>query len=80
MLGRKRRIPWTAIRGHEIRTDGVVLLPDAESASIGEVRGLYLHWGSYRDAVLAHLDYYLTPRSRSPAGSSLGGAPAHRGS
>ena len=74
VLGRDRRIPWTAIRGYERRSDGVILLPDAEKARLGALGGLYLHWGRQREAVLAHLDYYLTPRTRSPAGSSLGAA------
>src|SRR5262245_4119629 len=78
VLGRQRRIPWTAIRGHERRSDGVILLPDAGKAQLGALCGLYLHWGSQREAVLAHLDYYLTPRSRPPVGSSLGSGGAER--
>jgi hypothetical protein len=78
VLGRERRIPWTAIRGHERRSDGVILLPDVGKAQLGALCGLYLHWGSQREAVLAHLDYYLTPRTRSPAGSSLGAGAERR--
>lgn len=59
VFGRRRRIPWTAIRQHEFRSDGVILVPDAELTPLSPLRGLYLHWGGQRSEVIAHLDYYL---------------------
>ena len=60
LFGRwRRRIPWTAILQYEIRSDGVLLLPDAVSTPLSPLRGLYLHWGDQREELLANLDYYL---------------------
>ena len=58
-LGLRRRIPWTAIRRYEPRSDGVLLLPDATGAGISPLRGLYLHCGGKREAVIAQLDHHL---------------------
>jgi len=55
----RRRIPWTAIRRHELRPGGVLLAPDAELTPLAPLRGLYLHWGSRKTEVLSHLEYYL---------------------
>jgi hypothetical protein len=59
VLGRRRRIPWTAVRAYELRSDGVLLSPDPDIAPLTGLRGFYLHWGRQRDAVLAHLEYYV---------------------
>jgi hypothetical protein len=63
IFGWRRRISWIAIQRCEVKHDGVLLLPDATATPLSPVRGLYLHWGDKRDAVLAHLDYYLPGRS-----------------
>jgi hypothetical protein len=55
----KRRIPWSAVGTYEIRTDGVLLVPDAALTPLSPLRGLYLHWGDQREAVLASLEYYV---------------------
>jgi hypothetical protein len=55
----RRRIPWTAIRDWELHADGVLLLPEAVQSPLRPLRGVYLHWGQYKAAVLAHLDYHL---------------------
>lgn len=60
LFGRwKRRVPWTAIGAYKIRTDGVLLVPDAVVTPLSPLRGLYLHWGHRREAVLASLEYYV---------------------
>jgi len=61
ILGWRRRVPWTAIQNHEIKSDGVLLVPDAALTPLSPLRGLYLHCGSHKSAVLSHLDYYLRP-------------------
>jgi len=69
----RRRIPWTAIRRHELRPHGVLLVPDAELTPLAPLRGLYLHWGNRKTEVLSHLEYYLqswnasTPATRDDA-------------
>ena len=55
----KRRIPWSAIRAFEVRSDGVLLVPDADITPLSPLRGLYLRWGDQREAVLASLEYYV---------------------
>jgi hypothetical protein len=55
----KRRIPWSAIRAFEVRSDGVLLVPDSAITPLSPLRGLYLHWGDQREAVLASLEYYV---------------------
>ncbi len=55
----RRRIAWTAIRRHEIRAGGVLLVPDRVLTPLSPLRGLLLHWGRHKSEVLAHLDYYL---------------------
>jgi hypothetical protein len=64
VLGRGRRISWSAIRSHEIQADGVLFSPDAQLIPLSPLRGLYLPWLGERDKVLAHIEYYLQP----PAG------------
>jgi hypothetical protein len=60
IVGRfKRRIPWSAIQAYEVRQTGVLLLPDAVVTPLSPLRGLFLHWGDQREAVLASLDYYV---------------------
>ena len=63
IFGWRRRVPWISIQSHEIRRDGVLLVPDAALTPLSPLRGLYLHWGRHQSAVLAHLDYYLRPWS-----------------
>jgi hypothetical protein len=64
VLGRTRRIPWSAIRSFELQPDGVLLSPDRDLVPLSPLRGLYLPWLGEREKVLAHLEYYLQP----PAG------------
>jgi hypothetical protein len=71
ILGRwKRRIPWSAIQAYDIRTDGVLLVPDAVITPLSPLRGLYLHWGNQREAVLANLEYYVHGWRNAPRHST----------
>ena len=67
----KRRIPWSAIQAYDVRTDGVVLVPDAVITPLSPLRGLYLHWGDQREAVLANLEYYVHGWRTAPRHSTL---------
>jgi hypothetical protein len=58
-LGRRHRIPWTAIMHYEVCLYGVLMLPDAAVTRISALRGFYLHWGKHRTEVLACFEYYL---------------------
>jgi hypothetical protein len=72
ILGRfKRRIPWSAIQSYEVRTDGVLLVPDPVITPLSPLRGLYLHWGHQREAVLANLEYYVHGWRNAPRHSTL---------
>ena len=59
LFGRRRRIRWTAIGRYEICSAGVLLLPFDDRSTMDPFRGLYLPWGSHRDAVLFHVRFYL---------------------
>ena len=59
VLGWRRRIPWTAIRRYEPRSDGVLLFADATTVGFAPLRGLYLYCGDKRDAVIAQLQHHL---------------------
>jgi len=58
-FGRHRRIPWREIRGYEVCSTGVLLLPHADSCPADAYRGLYLPWGKHRREVLALVEHYL---------------------
>lgn len=64
IFGRRRRISWPAIRGYEVRGNGVLLVPDAEITPLSPLRGLYIPWLDQRDRVLAAVEYYLQSRNR----------------
>ncbi|HMC09838.1 MAG TPA: hypothetical protein VKH44_01055 [Pirellulaceae bacterium] len=76
VLGWRRRLAWTAIWHVDTRSDGVVLLPDATPTPLGPLRGVYLHWGGQREAVMANLDFYLLGRREPAIGSTHGRAAA----
>ena len=61
ILGRRRRLPWQAIRRYEKSTTGVLLLPHADRCPMDVFRGLYLPWADRRDEVLAQVEFYLGP-------------------
>ncbi len=64
VLGRRRRIPWPAIRGYDVRGHGVLLVPDSQIAPLSPLRGLYLPWLDQREKVLASVEYHLPSRGR----------------
>ena len=72
VLGRRQRIPWTAIRHYEIGQHGVLMLPDEFRNQFSPLRGIYLHWGRHRAEVLANFEYYLQSWSagRDPGNES----------
>jgi len=74
VLGWRRRIPWTAIRGHELRSDGVLLFGDGGATPLAPLRAFYVHWGGGREAILAQLDFYLLGRTWQPTRSTHGEA------
>ena len=59
VLGWTRRVPWAAVRQFELRADGALLSPDSVLEPLTPLRGFYLHWGQQREAVVAHLEYYV---------------------
>ena len=59
ILGRRRRIPWSAIRLYEVHRTGVMLLPDVQVTPLSPLRGLFLPWCGQQALLLANLDYYL---------------------
>lgn len=66
---RRRRIPWIGILHYHVGLHGVLLFPDAVLTRLSPLRGLYLHWGKNRQAVLANFEYYLQSwGSRTAAG------------
>jgi hypothetical protein len=77
LLGRIRRIPWSAIEYARVGREGVFFTLDG--AALADFRGLYVPWESRRNEVLALVEYYL-PASRregncSPAIAAAGTAP-----
>jgi hypothetical protein len=65
VLGFPRRMAWSSIRHYEVRGDGVVLFFDSELSKLSPLRGVYIRWGSQREAVLANLEFFLPGRSAS---------------
>jgi hypothetical protein len=59
VLGRRRRIPWPAIRNYVAYADGVLLVPDADVRPASPLRGLFLPWLDHREKVLANVEYYV---------------------
>lgn len=59
VLGRRRVIPWSAIRHYTARADLILLLPDAAITPLSPLRGLSLRTGHQHEQVLANIEYYL---------------------
>jgi len=59
LFGRHRRIPWVAIRRHEVCPAGVLLLPFSDRSPLDALRGMYVPWGDHREEVLFQVRYYL---------------------
>jgi len=54
-LGRRRSIPWHAIRGHRECISGVLLLPDDDHSLLASFRGLFVPYGIAPDTILAEV-------------------------
>ena len=65
LFGRRRRIPWQAIRRYEVCSAGVLLLPHEDRPVMAAFRGLYLPWSTHRDEVLVHVHHYLDRPDRT---------------
>ncbi len=63
ILGRTRRIPWSAVRRCEIRRAGLLLLPLADRRPLAAIRGLYIRWRGQRAELLAIMKHYLGARA-----------------
>jgi hypothetical protein len=49
------KTPWTAIRRHELRRDGVLIFREADARPFDAWRGVYLPWSRNQAAVIASL-------------------------
>ena len=56
IFGRLWRVPWIAVRRHELCHDGVILFRDAERLPFDSWRGVYLPWSGHREAIIGALD------------------------
>ncbi len=63
IIGRRRRIPWSAIADYRILRRGVLLLPDAQQRPLDALRGLYLPWRKSRFEMLGLLEKHLHTRA-----------------
>jgi hypothetical protein len=59
VLGRRRRIPWTAVAGYEARETGAFVHGGTESGPVGALRGFLLPWGNRHEQILAVLEFYV---------------------
>lgn len=64
LLGRERRLPWNSIGSATPGERGVFLSPADAGDWFWKLRGWHLPWCGQRDAVLAALDFYLSPAQR----------------
>ena len=74
LLGRIRRIPWSAIEYARIGREGVFFSLDG--APLADLRGLYVPWESRRHEVLALVEYYLPASRRQGKCTSVTTAPS----
>jgi hypothetical protein len=65
IFGRRRHIPWEAIRRHEIGPDGVLLFPDNTCSPLAPLRGLFIPWCTHREEVLAAFRRHLPDAERA---------------
>lgn len=59
VLGRDRRIPWSAVRRYEIHPKGVLLSHRQDATWVDSFQGIFLPWGNHRQEILALLNYYV---------------------
>jgi hypothetical protein len=61
ILGRRYRLPWTAIKRYEVLASGVLVLPAAAARPLDVLDGLFLPWANHRGEILAILERELGP-------------------
>lgn len=64
VLGRRRRIPWSAVARYQLRGRGILLLADSDSSALAAFRGVFIVWNGQRDAVLDLVNFFLAPGER----------------
>jgi hypothetical protein len=74
VLGRRRHVPWEAIRRHEVGPDGVLLFRDEARSPLAPLRGLFIPWCAHRDEVISLFRRYLPEGENSP-GNGLPASP-----
>ncbi len=62
VMGRKRRIAWSTIRRHQVRSRGVLLLTSSSPVAMTVFGGIYIRWRDQRDSLVAIVAYYLGTR------------------
>ena len=62
VLGRTRRVPWSAIGSIQRRDRGILLLRDFAPGPLGLLRGVYIPYNNHQAEVLALCDFYLAGR------------------
>ncbi len=65
IFGRPRRIPWQAVRGYTIHSEGVLLLPYKDPSPLSAFRGLFVPFSTHRNEILTHVSRYLDRAERS---------------
>ncbi len=63
LLGKARRVPWSAIGRIERRPGGVILLRDYQPQPLDSLRGLYLPFGKQKPDILSICEFYLAGRA-----------------
>ncbi len=58
LLGRRRHIPWTAVKRHQVCTAGVLLLSQKDEDRMCPLRGLYVPWSEHRQELLDFIEYH----------------------
>jgi hypothetical protein len=63
LFGRRRRIPWAAIRRYMIGRGGVTIVRHGDGRPTDALLATHLPWGNRREEVLGQIRYYLGPPS-----------------
>ena len=71
VLGRSRRIPWTAVKQWEVRRNGLLLLLSDDPAPLVRLWGVLIRFGGASDKLIRLVTYYAgEPRSQKQGISS----------
>lgn len=66
VVGRQRRIPWSAVARYEPRRHGLLFLMDQEPDSLSVLRGLYVRCRQNRAEVIELAEFFLQARASGP--------------